>query len=377
MQNIGQCWLVLSVTNSPFLLGLTGVVQFLPITFFSLFAGVMVDKYPKKKLLIFTQFSSMLLALALAFLVFTNNVRYEYILALAFLLGCVNSIDMPARQSFTVEIAGRDDLVNAIALNSATFNLARILGPSIGALVMAYLGAGWCFLLNGISYMAVLFGLFKITAQSYVREKSRKEKMLKEIGEGLLYVRNSGVLFETVLMILVVGIFGFNYNVLVPSFTKLVLHQGEKTYGTLMSFLGIGSLLGALIASMRSRKGLKTVLLFMSSIAVSVMLIFMGLSKSYMTAAILLCAVGVFNIQFSTTANSTLQLNSEDRFRGRVMSVYSLVFAGATPLGSLFTGAVSDTLSPSEGFLLSGISILVLILFIKYSFWRNKTRKIS
>ena len=374
MQSIGQSWLVLSLTNSPLLLGLLGVVQFLPITFFSLFAGVIVDKFSKKKLLIFTQLSSMLLAFVLALLVFTNTVKYEYILIIGFILGCVNCIDMPTRQSFTVEIAGKEDLMNAIALNSATFNLARILGPSIGALIMAYFGTGWCFLLNGISYMAVLFGLYRITAEPYFRKNIKENNMLNEIKDGLKYIRNSKILLETILMILVVGIFGFNYNVLVPSFTKLVLHQNEKTYGILMSFLGAGSLLGAIAASMRSKRGLKTKLMLISSIMVALMLILIGLNSNYIIAALLLCVTGLFNIQFSTTANSTLQLNSQDNYRGRVMSVYSLAFAGATPLGSLFTGFVSDRLGPSQGFMLSGISIIVFVSIIKYNF-RSKSKK--
>jgi len=316
----------------------------------------------------------MLLALILALLVFTNTVKYEYILVLAFLLGCVNCIDMPTRQSFTIEIAGKEDLINAIALNSATFNLARILGPSIGALIMAYFGTGWCFLLNGLSYMAVLYGLYNIKAESYFRKNIKENNMIKEIKDGLKYVRNSKILFETILMILVIGTFGFNYNVLVPSFTKLVLHQSEKTYGVLMSFLGVGSLLGAIIASTRGKKDLSTKILFVSSAAVAVMLVLNGLNSNYIIAGLLLGATGVFNIQFSTTANSTLQMNSKDEYRGRVMSVYSLVFAGSTPLGSLFTGFVSDKLGPSQGFLLSGISILILILLIKFYFKSQSKR---
>jgi len=373
MQSIGQSWLVLSITNSPFLLGVLGMVQFMPVTLFSLFAGVIVDKYSKKKLLVFTQISSMLLALSLSVLVFTNTIRYEYILILAFLLGCINCIDMTTRQSFTIEIAGKEDLMNAIALNSATFNLARILGPSIGAIIMAYFGAGWCFLLNGLSYFAVLYGLYNIKVKSYVRKQVKGSSMLKEIKDGLKYVRSSKILFETVLMVLVIGIFAFNYNVLVPSFTKLVLHESEKTYGLLMSFLGVGSLLGAIFASMRSRRGLSKRIMFISSIALAILLVLNGLNINYIIAALLLGATGIFNIQFSTTANSTLQLNSKDEYRGRVMSVYSFVFAGSAPLGSLFTGLVCDKMGPSQGFIFSGVSIIILILIIKFYF--NKKPK--
>jgi len=157
MQSIGQIWLVYTLTNSPLLLGVLGAMQFLPVTILTLFSGVLIDKYPKKKILLVTQSVSMILALTLAALVFTHTVKYEYILILAVLLGITNSIDMPARQSFMIEIAGREDLMNAIALNSVTFNLAKILGPSMGAVLMVALGAGWCFLINGLSFIAVIY----------------------------------------------------------------------------------------------------------------------------------------------------------------------------------------------------------------------------
>lgn len=368
MQSIGQSWLVLSITNSPFLLGVLGTVQFMPITVFSLFAGVVVDKFSKKKLLIFTQGSSMVLALILSILVFTNNIKYEYILILAFLLGCINCIDMPTRQSFTVEIAGKEDLMNAIALNSATFNLARILGPSIGAIVMAYFGAAWCFLFNGLSYIAVLYGLYNIKVNSYVRKERKESNVIREIRNGLKYVKNSSVLLETILLVLVIGIFGFNYNVLVPSFTKLVLQQNEKTYGILMSFLGVGSLVGAIAVSMKSKKGPNKKVLTISSIFIALMLILNGLNSNLIITGVLLAITGVYNILFSTTANSTLQLNSKDEYRGRVMSIYSLVFAGSAPIGNLFTGWACDNIGPSGGFWISGVLVLILIIVIKILF---------
>lgn len=365
MQSIGQSWLVLSITNSPFKLGILGMVQFLPVTVFSLFAGVVIDRFPKKKLILFTQTISMLLAFTLAILVFTNTVKYEYVIVLAFFLGCINCIDMPTRQSFTVEIAGREDLMNAIALNSATFNLARIIGPGIGAVIMAYFGAGWCFLFNGISYLAVIYGLCNIKVESYVREQKKDSNIIREIKDGLRYVKNSMVLLETILMVFVIGVLAFNYNVLVPSFTKLVLQQNEQTYGVLMSCLGLGALIGALTISMKSKKGPNRKMIFLSSLMIGMLLILNGLNTNFIITAILLIITGVCNIFFSTTSNSTLQLNAKDEYRGRVMSIYSLVFAGSAPLGSLFTGTVADRIGPSQGFLISGILLLVLVIIIK------------
>jgi Arabinose efflux permease len=372
MQNIGQSWLVLSLTNSPFKLGILTTVQFIPVTVFSLFAGVIVDRFSKKKLLLLTQASSMVLAFILSALVFSNTVKYEYILIVAFLLGCINCIDMPTRQAFTVEIAGKEDLMNAIALNSSIFNLARILGPSIGAVVMAYFGAAWCFFFNGVSYLAVLYGLYNIEANENNRIQRVRNNVINEIKDGLYYVKNNIMLLETILMVCIIGIFAFNYNVLVPSFTKLVLDGNEKTYGLLMSFLGAGSLIGALNVSIRSKRGPKMKVAFISSIVIAVMLILNGLNKSLMFTSLLLIITGFFNISFSTTSNSLLQLNSKDEYRGRVMSIYSLVFAGATPIGSLLTGWICDNIGASAGFLVSGGAVLMLVIIIRIIFKSKK-----
>lgn len=374
MQTMGQAWLVLTITNSSLLLGLLGVMQFLPITVLSLFTGVIIDKYPKKKILIFTQIVSMILALLLALMVFTHTVRYSFILVLAMLLGVTNSIDMPTRQSFTIEIAGKEDLMNAIALNSAIFNLAKILGPSIGAVIMATLGAGWCFLLNGISFIAVLYGLFHIKVEAYVREK-KKINIIKEIKDGLNYIYDEKVLFKTVILLLVVGVFAFNYGVLVPVLTKNVLHMKETGYGMLMACLGLGSLIGALTVSMKSKSGPKMKVMIYSSIIISLFLIAVGFTNNFFITAILLCGTGIFNIYFSTTANTTLQMYSKDEYRGRVMSVYSLVFAGATPLGNLFAGGTSQVFGVSKAFSISGVVIIIFTLLVLLVFKKNTAKE--
>lgn len=367
MQNVGQSWLVLSLTKSPFLLGVVGTIQFLPVMLFSLFAGVVVDKFPKKKILIGTQTVSMILAFTLSYLVFSNKVKYWEVLVLAAILGLTNTIDMPTRQSFNVEIVGKEDLMNAIALNSAIFNLARVVGPAVGGLLMAYAGIGWCFLINGISYIAVIYGLVQIDAKPYVREKKNQDNILKEIMDGLKYVVNSPTLFKSMLMILVVGIFVFNFSVLIPVFTKNTLHMEEKAYGLLTSSLGVGSLIGAISASVKSKRGPKLNVMIGSSLIISTFLIIVGLQGNYYLTALLLAIIGVFNIHFSTTANSTVQINSSDEYRGRVMSIYSLVFAGATPIGNMFAGTVANYLGANMGFILSGAftgGLIVIILLI-------------
>lgn len=368
IQNIGQSWLVLSMTNSPFLLGLVSTIQFIPVTILSLFAGAIVDRFPKKKIILITQSVAMILAFVMSFLVFTNNIKYWHVLVLALILGISNAFDMPARQSFTVEMAGKKDLMNAIALNSAIFNLARIIGPAIGALFMAYIGAGWCFLLNGLSFIAVIFGLLKIESNGQVI-KDKDKNVFADIKEGLIYIYNNKKLLQTILTVTVIGIFAFNFNVLIPSYTKNVLNMGEKTYGFLLSSLGLGSLIGAIFASIRSKSGPRKVIMRVSCIVVSCMLILVGISKIYYVTAFLLVVNGLFNIMFNTTANSTLQLTSKDEYRGRVMSVYSLVFAGSAPLGSLFSGTIADKFGASEAFVICGICTLVLtsILFMTFN----------
>lgn len=378
MQNVGQSWLVLKLTSSPFLLGLVGTIQFLPVMLFSLFAGIVVDKFPKKKILIATQTVSMIMAFILSFLVFSNQVKYWHVIILATILGFANTIDMPARQSFNIEIVGKEDLMNAIALNSAIFNLARVVGPAIGGVLMAYTGIGWCFLINGISYIAVIYGLLRIDAKPYVREKKNEDNIILEIKDGLRYIYKSPTLLKTMSMILIVGIFVFNFNVLIPVFTKNILGMGEKTYGFLTSSLGIGSLFGALLVSAKSKKGPKMNVMIRSSVIISAFLILLGIERNYYFTALLLGIIGIFNIHFSATANSTVQINSPDEYRGRIMSVYSLLFAGATPIGNLFAGTTANYLGADMGFLLSGVFTVSLIgiLLMAFRFGARHTVKI-
>lgn len=373
MQNIGQSWLVLTLTGSPFLLGLVGTIQFLPITCFSLFAGALIDKFPKKNILLVTQSISMVLALTLSVLVFTDTIKYGYVLTIAFLLGLSNTIDMPTRQSFNIEIVGKDDLMNAIALNSTTFNLARIIGPSIGAVMMAYLGAGWCFLLNGLSFIAVIYGLTRIQAIPYVRQKKKGDGILKEIKDGIQYIARDRLLAQTLLLVTIIGTLAYNFNVLIPVFTRDVLHLDEKAYGMLMSCLGVGSLAGALTMSFRSKRGPKLAQTIICSVVIACFLFLNGLSGSVYLLGLSLAATGFFNILFSTNSNSLLQMHAKDEYRSRVMSVYSLVFAGSTPVGNLLMGFMAGKFGADGAYLWSGILCLLPCLFIIMVFRAKKT----
>lgn len=368
IQNVGQSWLVLTITKSAFLLGVLSAVQFMPVMLFSLFAGVIVDKIPKKKIIIITQTVSMILAFVLSILVFTHKVQYWHVLILAAVLGFNNTFDMPARQSFIIDLVGKKDLMNAVALNSATFNLARILGPAVGALMIAYFGIAWCFLINGISFVAVLIGLFSIKVAYKNTVNTVRGNMLGDIKEGISYIFSNIELLSIVIMVLIMGIFAYNFNVLIPVYTKDVLHMEEKAYGFLLSALGAGSFIGALIASVRSKRGPKQKLMLFSSLTIGIGLILTGITHEYYPAALILFFTGIFNILFSTTANSTLQINSKNEYRGRVMSIYSLVFVGSAPLGSFLSGVFSEKLGANAAFIINGAAVVIIMVLLMFIF---------
>jgi MFS family permease len=362
MQNIAQPWLAYNLTQSPLLLSLIGALQFTPVLLFSLFAGVLIDKYPKKKILIATQSASLIITLMLAILVWTGRVQYWHILLLATALGFVNTLDMPARQSFVIELVGRGDLMNAIALNSTVFNLSRVIGPAIAGVVIATAGISVCFFINSISFAAVLLSLFFIKPLQILQQQHIPKRVLEEIKEGLRYIRRSPVLLETLLAVLIVGTFAPNTSVLVPVYAKEILNQQEVGFGFLMSFLGLGSLCGSLFIASSSRTGPKRWLLTAVPFVIGLMLIANGLTNTFFLTALCLGLNGFFFLAFASNANSTLQLNTGHDYRGRVMSVYSLVFSGSTPLGNLYAGSISDRFNARIGFAACGIAILILMV---------------
>lgn len=361
MQNIAQPWLVYSLTKSAFLLSVVGALQFTPIMLFSLFAGVIVDRYPKKRIIIFTQSSLMLITLILALLVWTGRVQYWHILITATAMGLVNTLDMPARQSFVIELVGKSDLLNAIALNSAIFNGARVIGPAIAGIIMGYAGITFCFLINSLSFAAVLVSLFFVKTKPFRRQENRDTNIMGEIKAGLGYIRQHRVLFNSILLVTIVGTFAMNFNVLVPVFAREVLKQGEAGFGFLISFMGLGSFTGAMLVASISKSGPSKKLLNILPICIGLFLIVTGLTRVYWLTAIGLALTGFFFITFTSTANSTIQLNSSDEYRGRVMSVYALVFAGSTPVGNLYAGAFAHKFGAGIGFIACGVIILLLL----------------
>lgn len=374
MQNIAQPWLAYKLTDSPFLLSLIGAAQFTPMLLFSLFAGVVIDRLPKKKILIFTQSASLVITLVLAILAWTGTVRYWHILVMALLLGVVNTLDMPTRQSFIIELVGREDRMNAIALNSTVFNLARIAGPAIAGIVMGTFSIAACFFANSVSFAAVLVSLFFIKPLAIPVEHKSEGSIVANIKDGLRYIYRREILFSTIMVIAVVGTFGGNFSVLVPVFATKILGQSEMGYGFLMSFMGVGSLCGALLIAALSRSGPKRFVLFIFPLIIGAFLILVGVTSIYALTGIMLALTGFVFVMFSSSANSAIQLNTENEYLGRVMSVYSLVFAGSTPIGNLYAGLFTQNFNARVGFFAcGGIVILLMLPVFVYLMRKNKS----
>lgn len=355
MQNAALNWLVYSMTRDGFLSGLMTAVQFTPLFAFSLFAGLVIERFPKRKILIFTQSMLLLLAFILYILLLFNKLSYPVILLIMFFIGSIQALDNPTRQSFVVELVeGKEHLLNAIGLNSAAFNAARLVGPAVAGKVMADFGAKWCFLFNALSFLAVLIGLLMMRMKDVVARKEIKDP-LKDIKEGLKFIKGNPKLLYTIISLVIIPTFCMNFNVLVPIYTRDYLMMKEKAYGILLSSLGLGALIGAVFVAVKGKKERALYYQLMGSFGLSIFLILLGIVKSYNLAIIVLVLLGFFMISFNTTSNSILQYNAPDEMRGRIMSVYSLVFGGLTPIGSLYSGTLAKYLGPQNAFIVSGI----------------------
>ncbi len=376
MQNVGQAWLVLELTHSSFKLGVVSALQFLPILFLSFFTGPFIDYFPKRKIIIFTQTTLMLLAFTLALLDFIGVVQYWHVLVLATLLGIVNTIDMPARQSFIIEMVGKDDLMNAIAMNSSIFNAARAVGPAIAGILIGAAGTTLCFFVNGLSFLAVLWGLLLMKFEERPVGRMPSYHLVEDIREAVRYIRKKPVVMITILLVGVVSIFATNFNVLVPVFSREELNRDAAAFGFLMSSFGAGALIGAVSLAALSRSGPRPILLLGGGMSLSLFLILIGFEKSYGLTALLLALSGWSMVTFFGMANTMVQLNTDDRLRGRVMSVYTLSFGGLTPFGSLFAGSVAHVLKASLTFALGGLiagSVFLVVILNrgKIKAWRG------
>jgi MFS family permease len=343
MQNVAQSLLVYDLTHSAAWLGQVSAAGSVPVLLLGLYAGVVTDRRPKRSLLVLTATGSMLLAFALAALAYTGKVTVWQVMLLAFLLGTVNVFDMPARQSFVVEMVGRRDLMNAIALNSAMFNGARIVGPAIAGLVLGVAGVAGCFFINGVSYIAVIIGLLLMRLPAFVKPEQTRPA-LGQVREGLAYVRRQPVVLTLIALTVITGLFGWPYQVLMPIFAGNILRIGSRGYTELLSANGIGALLGAFTVSLLAHREDKERWFFVTVPVFTAAVLTLAWSRWLPLSLLMLVVAGwVLMMQFAT-ANTLIQTSVPDALRGRVLSVYVLAFSGSMPFGSLQIGHMAQWL---------------------------------
>jgi MFS family permease len=334
------------------------------------------DRHHRHQIIIATQIASMLLALLLAGLTLTGRIQVWHVYLLSALLGVVNAFDIPARQAFIVDMVGKNDLMNAIALNSSMFNGARIIGPAIAGVLVAAVGEGWCFFINGISYVAVIIGLMFMKVPKPVRV-GPQPSALSGILEGFRYVRETGPVRALLLLLGLVSLLGMPYAVLMPIIADRVLHGGAGALGMLMGASGIGALLGTLSLAMRKRlRGLEN-WVTCASIGFGISLILFSLSRSFWLSAVLLIPVGFSMMVGMAASNTLIQAMVPDRLRGRVMAVYSMMFMGMAPLGALFAGLLADRVGAPMTIGIGGAACVLgsLILGFRLRNLRHETRQ--
>jgi MFS family permease len=359
MQVIAQGWLVYQISHSELALGFVGFASAIPSLLATPWGGVVVDRVPKRTLLILTQTGAMLLAFILAALVFTGLVQQWHIIALAAGLGLVNSFDSPGRQAFVVEMVGREDLPNAIALNSLMFNSARVVGPALGGLLLAVVGAGWCFTINGISYLAVIWSLWAMELHPQ-GSRIAPESPWRQFVTGVQHASQQMELGGLILISLIFSVFAISYIPLLPAFVQVVLQQGAAAYGWLTAAFGTGAVVGALVIANRHRPGWHGNWLFIANILFPIMLALFVFNTSLpISFALELCMGAAFMIEY-TMINTLLQTGVKDELRGRIMGLYTITFLGFAPFGNLALGALSARIGLSLAITLFAAISLVL-----------------
>jgi MFS family permease len=362
MQSTAQGYLIYTLTKSEAYLGYISIAAGIPIWIFMLYGGVIADRIPRRNLLIITQALMMLLAVVLAVLVFTNTVQPWHILVLAFLLGIANAFDAPTRQSFVRELVGRESMTNAIALNSGMFNLGIIIGPSIAGLTYAAIGPAWCFLINGITFIAVIIALALMKIDQPF-EKKETASAMEELKIGINYVMQNREIRSLIFNLSVLSIFGFGVVALIPAWAVEVLHGDVTTNGLLLSARGVGSVIATLIiAWIGTRRGRGK----LWSLGFSLLPVF-WIAFSFMThltpSLIMIGMVGLAFILSNNISNSLVQTIVPDELRGRVMGIYTMVFFGLTPIGSLLAGLSAEKFGLQTTVLVSGVILLLFVLF--------------
>ncbi len=371
MQQVAQAWLVLSLTNSPLRLGLVGSLNFLPILLFALVGGAVADRLPKRRLLVLTQSLLFCQTATLALLIVSGRVRYWHICVLALVWGIANTIDLPVRQAFVVELAGRTDVTSAVALNSAAFNVARIVGPAAAGLLIARAGVAPAYFINAGAFVVVIVALLTVRARGTPLPRGGTT-IGEEIREGVGYVLHTPRILILLAVLAVISITVFNFSVYVPLFARQVLGLGPEGFGLLMAAVGVGAVGGALTLGALQAPSIS--LLFTAGFLSCTGLVVMSTIGRFGVAALVLFVLGWISVMVVAGCQAALQLAAPDRLRGRIMSLHTFIYGGVFPFGAFTVGSISEHWGVSWAFRVAGLfglTVLTLVLF----WWRFRTRE--
>ncbi|OGW45440.1 MAG: hypothetical protein A2Y66_03015 [Nitrospirae bacterium RBG_13_41_22] len=374
MQSVAQGWLVYSLTKSPFYLGMVAAAGSLPILLFTLAGGIAADRFRKRNLLLMTQALSIIPALFLGILTDINLIAVWHVAIMATLLGTVNAFDIPARQAFLVEMVGRGNLLNAIALNSAAFHGSRMIGPVAAGLTIAYIGLPACFYLNALSFFAVIIALSRIKIKGAVNIGSKGIK--RDLIEGIQFIKSKPDIFRIIIIIAVFSLTGMPFITLLPVFAAEVLKSGPEGFGFLVGATGIGAFTAALFIAFKGDIKEKDRFMSLSAIFFSFSLFAFSLSKVFHLSVIMLIFIGWSLVSFFATANSFIQLSVPDSLRGRAMSVYALMFLGTAPIGNSLMGILANSVGTANAVSISAIICIIssIIFSLKISNWKYLTK---
>jgi MFS family permease len=370
IQMVAQSWLVYDLTHSALWLGIVGFLGSIPTLLFAMLGGAMADRFEKKRVLLLTQSVAALQAFALACIVWQHWATPLLVGFFALLLGVVNAFDAPSRLSFVIDMVGKEDLPNGVALNSALFNSARMIGPAIGGIVIGAYGIGWCFFLNGISFIAVITGLLLMKIERVNRREAPSRSMFSEIREALSYIRQHAIFAAIMILVATVTMFGWSYSVLLPIIADKIFKTGAVGLGNLLTSTGVGALAGALTVASKVSEIQPRKLLYTGLMIFVIAVFCFTMSNTPVLAMLSLVGVGFGLVTFFSTANATLQRNAPDHLRGRIMGLYTLVFTGLFPFGSLAIGMLGDRLGPQKTIRL-GAMICAIVGVLVYSLMRR------
>jgi MFS family permease len=366
-QSAALGYLIYELTKSPAYLGYVSFASGLPTWIFTLYAGAIADRVPRRTLMVITQSSMMVVAIILAILTFNNLIQWWQIIILSFLMGVCNAFDAPARQAFILEMVERDDMTNAIALNSTMFNLAVVIGPALGGLIYAWVGPGWCFTINAISFIAVIIALLLMKLKPFIPVKTDRSAF-GDVKEGLKYVANHPSVRMLISNLFIITLFGLGIATLIPAWTVEVLGGGAATNGFLLAARGLGSLIGALALAALGRIRFRGKMWTINSLLLPIAMILFAFMRWLIPSMLAMAAMGFTFMMIVNLSNSMVQIRIADEMRGRVMGVFTFFFFGAMPLGSLISGWAADIIGEPLTVI---ISAMILLVFALWVFWRQ------